>query len=85
MKLFWQTLPSAVKAVAGVIIFFISIGWASYGAVLLIVHAEGNEIRREVKEIRKIDMETVNEKFNDNYKYQRDRFDRLESLIIHKK
>jgi hypothetical protein len=85
MKLFWSMLPSAVKAIFAVIVFFISIGWASYGAVLLIVQAEGNDIRREVKEIRKIDMETVNEKFNDNYKYQRDRFDRIEALIIRNK
>jgi hypothetical protein len=85
MKLFWSLLPPAVKAIAMVIFFFVSVGWASYGAVLLIVQAEGNDIRREVKEIRNIDMRTVSEKFNDNYRYQRDRFDRLESLIIRKK
>ena len=82
MKLIWSLLPPAVKAIAMVIIFFISLGWASYGAVLLIVQAEGNDIRREVKEIREIDMKHVNEKFSDNYKYQRERFDRLERLII---
>ena len=84
MKILWQLLPPAVKAVAMVIIFFISMGWASYGAVLLIVQAEGNDIRREVKEIRKIDMTNINEKFEDSHKYQRERFDRIEKLISRK-
>ncbi len=82
MKMLWQLLPPAVKAVVMVIVFFVSIGWASYGAVLLIVQAEGNDIRREFKEIRNIDMTNVNKQFEDNYKYQRDRFDRIELLIL---
>lgn len=70
MKLMWELLPPAVKAIATVIIFFISLGWASYGAVLLIVKAEGQDIRKEAKAIRKIDMEHLDK-----------RFDRLETLI----
>ena len=70
MKLLWTLLPPAVKAIAMVIVFFVSLGWASYGAVLLIVKAEGQEIRKDVMEIRSIDMEHMDK-----------RFDRIERLI----
>jgi len=74
MKLVWSLLPSAVKGVIAVIAFLLSMGWASYGAVLLIVNAEGNEIRRELKNVRDNDMEHLNK-----------RFDRIETLIIKRK
>jgi len=76
MKMIWELLPPFIKGAVTVIAFFVSIGWASYGAVLLIVKAEGQDIRKEVMTIRNIDMDHINK-----------RFDRVESLIIdgHKK
>lgn len=70
MKILWQLLPPAVKAIVGVIVFFVSLGWASYGAVLLIVKAEGQEIRKDVMAIRAIDISHIDK-----------RFDRIERLI----
>lgn len=66
----WDILPPAAKAIFGVIAFFVGIGWASYGAVLLIVKAEGQDIRREIKEIRLIDITHLDK-----------RFDRIEQLL----
>jgi hypothetical protein len=70
MKVLWELLPPFIKGVVTVVAFFIGIGWASYGAVLLIVKAEGQEIRKEVMIIRNVDMEHLNK-----------RFDRVEALI----
>lgn len=70
MKILWSLLPSAVKAIFQVIFFFVSLGWASYGAVILIVKAEGKDIKAQVMEIRKIDMSHMDK-----------RFDRIEKLI----
>lgn len=70
MKLMWELLPPAAKAIFGVVAFFVGIGWASYGAVLLIVKAEGQDIRREVMKVRQVDIH-----------YIADRFDRLEAKI----
>ena len=74
MKLMWELLPPLIKGAVTVVAFFVGIGWASYGAVLLIVKAEGQEIKREVMEVRKIDIEHLDK-----------RFDRIEKLIIENK
>lgn len=64
MKLVWDLLPPFIKGAVTVIVFFVSLGWASYGAVLLIVKAEGQEIRREIKEIRLIDIQHLDKRFD---------------------
>lgn len=69
MKL-WAFVAPFVKSVVSVIAFIIGLGWAAYGSVYMIVKAEGQEIRREVKEIRDIDMTHLDK-----------RFDKLEALI----
>lgn len=74
MKTLWSLLPSAVKAFVSVIAFFVGIGWASYGAVILIVKAEGKDIEEKIMVVRKIDMEHMDK-----------RFDRIESLIKEKR
>ena len=53
-----------VKAVTTVIAFLIGVGWAAYGSIYMIVKAEGIEIRREVKDIRNIDMDHINGRFD---------------------
>lgn len=74
MKLVWDLLPPFIKGAVTVIVFFISLGWASYGAVLLIVKAEGKDIRKEVMNVRNIDMGHLDK-----------RFDRIERLIKEEK
>lgn len=64
MKILWQLLPSATKAILQVILFFVSLGWASYGAILLIVKAEGIEIKAQVMEVRRIDIEHIDKRFD---------------------
>jgi hypothetical protein len=59
-----------LKSVLGVVAFIVGLGWGAYGAVYMIVKAEGQEIRQEVMNIRKIDMDHID-----------GRFDRLEKLI----
>jgi hypothetical protein len=63
-----------VKSILSVLAFIVGLGWAAYGAVYMIVKAEGQEIRREVKSIRDIDMQHLNH-----------RFDRIETLIKEKR
>ena len=70
MKALINFSAPTLKALLGVIVFVIGLGWGAYGAVYMIVKAEGQEIRREVKQIRDIDMGHI------NY-----RFDRIEKLI----
>ena len=65
MKILWSLLPAASKAILQVVIFFISLGWASYGAILLIVKAEGREIKAQVMEVRRIDIEHLDKRFDD--------------------
>ncbi len=59
-----------LKSVLGVIAFLIGLGWTAFISVHTIVKAEGQEIRREVKEIRQIDMTHIDH-----------RFDKIEQLI----
>lgn len=70
LKFLWSLVPPALKAIITVCIFFVSIGWGAYGAVLLIVRVEAKGIEEKVMQIRKIDMEHMDR-----------RFDRLETLI----
>ena len=70
MKTLWSLMPSAVKAVISVVVFFVGLGWAAYGSVILIVKAEGKEIKEQVMEVRKIDIQHIDK-----------RFDRIERLI----
>ena len=72
MKLL-ELLPPISKSLVGVIAFLIGLGWAAYSSVYLIVKAEGKVIKEEVKQIRSIDMEHINK-----------RFDRIEVLIKEK-
>lgn len=64
MKILWSLLPSATKAILQVVIFFVSLGWASYGAILLIVKAEGRDIKKQVMEVRRIDIEHIDKRFD---------------------
>jgi hypothetical protein len=64
MKTLWALLPPFIKGAVTVVIFFVSLGWASYGAVLLIVKAEGQEIEKKVMDVRKIDMEHLDKRFD---------------------
>lgn len=70
MKTLWSLLPSAVKAIISVVVFFVGLGWAAYGSVILIVKAEGKDIKEHVMKVREIDMEHMDS-----------RFDRIERLI----
>lgn len=74
MKLVWELLPPFIKGAVTVVAFFVGIGWASYGAVLLIVKAEAQEIKKEVMTIRSIDIAHMDK-----------RFDKLEELIKDKR
>jgi hypothetical protein len=55
----------AFKNFVGMVAFLIGLGWATYGAVLMIVKAEGQEIRKEVMTIRVIDMDHINKRFDE--------------------
>jgi hypothetical protein len=50
--------------------FLIGLGWIAYGSIMLVVKAEGNAIRTEVKTIREIDMTHIDK-----------RFDKIEQMI----
>jgi len=63
-------LAPILKSVLGVVVFLIGIGWTAFLSINAIVKAEGSDIRREVKEIREIDMKHLDK-----------RFDKLEALI----
>ncbi len=62
-----------MQAIGGAVVFIIGITWTSYTAIYSIVKAEGVEIKREVKQIRDLDMEHLDK-----------RFDRIENLIKEK-
>jgi len=64
MKVVWNLLPPFIKGAVTVVVFFLSLGWASYGAVLLIVKAEGQEIKKEVMNVRRIDIEHIDKRFD---------------------
>jgi hypothetical protein len=67
-------IAPTIKAIVQVFVYMAGLGWIAYGAVYMIVKAEGQEIRREVKQIRDIDMS-----------YIAQRFDRIEKLIKEQK
>lgn len=70
MRSLIQLIFPTLKAIVAVVAFFVGLGWSAFVGVNLIVKAEGQDIRREVKEIRAIDMTHIDK-----------RFDRLEVLI----
>lgn len=70
MKLLIDLIPPVIKSIIGVIAFLISLGWMAFISVNAVVRAEGQDIRKEVKQIRDIDMEHLNK-----------RFDKIEELI----
>lgn len=81
MKMLWELLPPFIKGALTVVAFFVGLGWASYGAVLLIVKAEGQEIRKELMTVRGIDIEYIGKRFD---KIE-SRFDKIETLIVEKR
>lgn len=64
MKMLWQMSLPFIKAVLGVVTFLIGIGWGAFATIQLIVRAEGDEIRREVMEIRSIDKDYIGQRFD---------------------
>lgn len=74
MKELAKFIFPTVKAVIQVTAFFVGIGWASYGAIMLIVKAEGKDIKVQVMEVRRVDMEHLEKRF--------DRVDRKLDLLI---
>lgn len=70
MKILWGLVPTVLRSILTTIAFLVGIGWTAFLSVNSLVKAEGKAIRMEVKEIRNIDMEHLNK-----------RFDRLEVLI----
>lgn len=81
MKMLWELLPPFIKGALTVVAFFVGLGWASYGVVLLIVNAEGQEIRKELMTVRGIDIEYIGKRFD---KIE-SRFDKIETLIVEKR
>ena len=59
------------------IISLIGAGWGAYSSINIAVKAEGQEIKKEVNEIRSIDMNHINGRFDRIEK----RFDKLEEII----
>lgn len=70
MKTVVECLGSVLKASLLVISFIFGLGWTAYISVHTIVKAEGKEIRREVNQLRSVDMQHLDK-----------RFDTLEKLI----
>jgi hypothetical protein len=70
MKKLIPLIPPVVKAILTVVGFMVGLGWGAYQAVSQIARAEAKIVGDQVKEIRSLDMEHLNK-----------RFDRLEELI----
>jgi hypothetical protein len=70
MKAYIELIFPILKAIVSIVVFLVGLGWTAYVSINTIVKAEGKEIRREVKNIRDIDMQHLDR-----------RFDRLEVLI----
>jgi hypothetical protein len=70
MKALIQFIFPTLKAVFMVTSFFVGLGWASYGAVALMVKAEANVVESKIMAVRNADFQHLN-----------GRFDRLESKI----
>lgn len=70
MKPYLPFIFPALKAILTVIGFMLGLGWGAYQAVSQIAKAEAGAVKDEIKEIRTLDMEHLNK-----------RFDRLEELI----
>lgn len=70
MKALIQFIFPTVKAIISVTAFFIGIGWAAFATISVMVKAEADVVRQEVKQIREIDLAHLDK-----------RFDKLEILI----
>jgi hypothetical protein len=70
MKKLIFLIPPVVKAILTVVGFMVGLGWGAYQAVSQIAKAEAKAVGDQVKEIRTLDMEHLNK-----------RFDKLEELI----
>ena len=64
----------ALKAILTVIGFMLGLGWGAYQTVSQIARAEATAVKDQIKEIRVLDMEHLNK-----------RFDKLEELIKEEK
>lgn len=67
-------IAPTLKAIVGVCVFLVSIGWAAFATISVMVKAEADVVRQEVKHIRDIDMAHLDK-----------RFDKLEVLIKEKR
>jgi hypothetical protein len=64
MKVLWDILPSAVKAVFSVCAFMIGMGWGSYVAIDVMTSGKVKAATDNLKEIRSNDMGHINGRFN---------------------
>lgn len=62
-----------IKAIFTVIGFMVGLGWGAYEVVSQIAKAEAGAVKEQIKEIRILDMEHLNK-----------RFDRLEEILERK-
>lgn len=74
MKKLIPLIPPIIKAIFTVLGFMVGLGWGAYEAVSHIAKAEAGAVRDQIKEIRTLDMEHLNK-----------RFDKLEQLIKEEK
>jgi hypothetical protein len=70
MKVLIQLIAPTVKAVMTVTTFILGLGWGAYAMVQTIARTEASTVRNELKEIRMIDKQHFD-----------GRFDRIEKLI----
>ena len=70
MKHLVQFIFPTVKAILAVVTFIIGLGWGAYALVQTVARAEADTVRKEIKEIRTIDIDHIDK-----------RFDRIEKLI----
>jgi hypothetical protein len=64
MKVLWDILPSAVKAVFSVCAFMIGMGWGSYVAIDVMTSGKVRAATDSFKEIRNNDMDHINGRFD---------------------
>lgn len=65
MKTLYAIVPPFIKAIVGVVAFIISLGWAAYGSVYLIVKAEGQVIRQEFLTLDRKNMQHIDKRFDE--------------------
>jgi hypothetical protein len=70
MKQLIQFIFPTVKAICAVVGFILGLGWGAYALVETVARAEADTVRKEIREIRGIDIQHLDK-----------RFDRIEALI----